>query len=94
MFAFFFNFYFLNNIISNFLKCAIESLHTVLHDYVINQSLGILLNMFIQPVDHVVSAFLSISFILRIDIFFSAMNKTVSLTRINFNRIINFTVLL
>lgn len=52
-----------------------------------------LLHVFIQPVDHILSSFLDIRFILRIDIFSFTVYKTMSLSRVNFNFIINFTVL-
>lgn len=52
-----------------------------------------ILKIFIQPVDHIFSSFLNVRFILRIDIFSFAMYKPMRLSRINFNFIINFTVL-
>jgi len=56
--------------------------------------LALLLNVFIQPVDQILSSFLSRSLILRIDIFSSAMYKTMILSRINFNFVIDFTIFL
>jgi len=52
-----------------------------------------MLKIFIQPVDHILSSFLNIRLILRIDIFSFAMYKPMRLSRVNFNFIINFTVL-
>lgn len=55
---------------------------------------ALLLNVFIQPIKHILSSLFNIRFILRIDIFSSAMYKTMSLSRINFNFIIDLTIFL